>query len=182
MNTPTDPNLLDLFKTLGDAERLKIAGLLANEPLSLTELSQRLELPLNDVSNHLAHLEAQGLLQKEGDAYRLAAKALEQKARAVLAQSHPKVKSDDFEGDDYDRKILSSYIAVDGSLKSIPTQHKKLMVILHHIVKQFQPGIRYPEKQVNEILRRFHEDYAALRRYLVDNRLMAREKGEYWTL
>ncbi|OGN88887.1 MAG: hypothetical protein A2Y88_04990 [Chloroflexi bacterium RBG_13_48_10] len=65
---------------------------------------------------------------------------------------------------------------------SIPTQHKKLMVILRHLVKNFEAGVQYPESQVNQILRRFHEDTAALRRYMVDNKLLAREKGIYWKL
>jgi len=33
---------------------------------------------------------------------------------------------------------------------------------------------------VNAILKRFHPDTPALRRYLVDHKLLAREQGEYW--
>jgi len=51
---------------------------------------------------------------------------------------------------------------------------------LNHLVKNFEPGVKYPENQVNQILRRFHEDTAALRRYMVDNQLLARERGIYW--
>jgi hypothetical protein len=49
-------------------------------------------------------------------------------------------------------------------------------------VQVFEPGARYPEKQVNEILSRFNEDTARLRRNLVDFKLMARQGGggEYW--
>jgi len=54
------------------------------------------------------------------------------------------------------------------------------MVILRHAVKFFEPGTRYPEKQVNEILVHFHEDTASLRRYMVDLDLLKREKGIYW--
>jgi hypothetical protein len=49
-------------------------------------------------------------------------------------------------------------------------------------VKIFEPGQRYPEKQVNELLRRYHDDTASLRRYMVDNQLLARDKGEYWRI
>ena len=43
-------------------------------------------------------------------------------------------------------------------------------------------GTRYSEKQVNEILKRYHEDTATLRRELVGFGLMQREggEGEYW--
>jgi hypothetical protein len=38
------------------------------------------------------------------------------------------------------------------------------------------------ENQVNQILRRFHEDTASLRRSMVDNNLLTREKGIYWRI
>jgi hypothetical protein len=47
-------------------------------------------------------------------------------------------------------------------------------------VRAFEPGRRYAEPQVNEILRRFHDDTARLRRELVGAGLMARQSGEYW--
>ena len=46
----------------------------------------------------------------------------------------------------------------------------------------FEPGRRYPEPEVDAILRSFHDDYPALRRYLVDAALLARERGEYWRI
>ena len=33
---------------------------------------------------------------------------------------------------------------------------------------------------MNVIVARFQEDYAAIRRYLVDEGFLARERGEYW--
>ncbi len=46
------------------------------------------------------------------------------------------------------------------------------------------PGVRYSEKQVNEILGRYHKDTARLRRSLVETGLMGREGGggEYWRI
>jgi hypothetical protein len=37
----------------------------------------------------------------------------------------------------------------------------------------------YPEREVGERLAVYHEDVAALRRYLVDAGLMTRDRGEY---
>ena len=67
-----------------------------------------------------------------------------------------------------------------GRLTTIPSKHSKLMVVLDHLAQQFEPGKTYPEVEVNERLARFHPDYAALRRYLVENRFMAREDSVYW--
>jgi len=44
----------------------------------------------------------------------------------------------------------------------------------------FEPGVKYPERDVNAILRAWHDDHAALRRYLVDEGLLDREGGQYW--
>ena len=44
----------------------------------------------------------------------------------------------------------------------------------------FEPGVRYPEREVDAVLRAWHDDHAALRRYLVDEALLARENGVYW--
>jgi hypothetical protein len=71
---------------------------------------------------------------------------------------------------------------VDGRLTAIPMQPKKRRVILNRLVEEFAPDAKYPEKQVNEILSCFHPDYATLRRALVDEKLMVRERGVYWRL
>ena len=78
--------------------------------------------------------------------------------------------------------MLKSFLNADGSLKQIPPQGNKLLIILNFIVDAFAFDTNYTEKEVNTILRRFHVDTAALRRYLVDNGLMARESDgtRYW--
>ena len=68
----------------------------------------------------------------------------------------------------------------DGRLVSIPAQHSKRLVVLHHLVRVFEPGVRYPEREVNALLAVWHVDVAALRRYLVDEGLLTREAGVYW--
>lgn len=76
-----------------------------------------------------------------------------------------------------DSKVIRDYSRRDGSLKTWPSQRKKLDAILRHVVKSFDVGKRYSEKRVNEILSRFHEDTATLRRELVGLGLMKREGG-----
>jgi hypothetical protein len=68
----------------------------------------------------------------------------------------------------------------NGKLKVIPAQRKKREVVLQHIVKDFQPGMQYSEKQVNEVLARYHADTATLRRELIAYKLMKRNEGNYW--
>jgi hypothetical protein len=65
-------------------------------------------------------------------------------------------------------------------LVSIPVQRAKRLVVLDFLAQQFDPGTRYPEREVNAILSKFHPDYAAVRRYLVDEEFLQRREGSYW--
>jgi hypothetical protein len=68
----------------------------------------------------------------------------------------------------------------NGRLVIMPSKRSKLLPVLDHIAQDFEPGRSYPEPEVNEILERYHDDYAALRRYLVDEGFLDREAGVYW--
>ena len=48
------------------------------------------------------------------------------------------------------------------------------------IAQAFEPGVRYDERRVSLFLGAIHSDYAALRRYLVDEQFLSRADGEYW--
>ena len=79
-----------------------------------------------------------------------------------------------------EEKILATFVRDDGRLVRMPARHGKRLVILRWLVERFEPGVSYPERQVNEILAQVDPDYAMLRRYLVDAGLMQREQGIYW--
>ena len=66
-----------------------------------------------------------------------------------------------------DDQVLATFVR-HGKLVAIPTRRAKRRVVLDFLAQHFEPGSRYPEPDVNEILRRFHPDVPALRRYLVD--------------
>jgi hypothetical protein len=79
-----------------------------------------------------------------------------------------------------EERVLSHFLTEDGRLRTIPAKHSKLLVVLDRLSQEFEPGRTYPEAEVNDILTRFHPDYAALRRYLVENGFMTREESVYW--
>lgn len=79
-----------------------------------------------------------------------------------------------------DEQVLARFLTDDGRLRSIPSKHAKLLVVLDHLAQAFEPGQRYAEAEVDLVLRGFHPDHAALRRYLVENDFLAREDGIYW--
>jgi hypothetical protein len=78
-----------------------------------------------------------------------------------------------------DDDVLGRFVQ-DGRLVLMPTKRSKRLVVLDHIAQSFEPGKTYPEYHVNRILHRFHDDYAALRRYLVDEQFLTREDNVYW--
>ena len=75
--------------------------------------------------------------------------------------------------------LLSNFIR-DGRIVTMPAKRSKRLVLLNHVAQMFEVGVRYSESEVNRILRNLNEDYAALRRYLVDEGFMGRERGVYW--
>jgi len=75
--------------------------------------------------------------------------------------------------------VLRAFVR-DGRITSIPAQHGKRLVLLDMLSQQFEPGRRYSEPEVNAVLLRWHDDHAALRRYLVDDGFLDRDAGQYW--
>ncbi|MEO7447290.1 MAG: DUF2087 domain-containing protein [Humibacillus sp.] len=76
--------------------------------------------------------------------------------------------------------VLRAFLAPDGSLTAIPTKLRKRLVVLDLLAQRFEPGLTYVETEVNALLRAFHPDVAALRRYLVEEGFLDRADGRYW--
>lgn len=179
-----DEKVLSFFKTFVDLDRLRLAALISKKTYPAVEIAMQLDLPEKDVARHLNQLKKLGLLQVEENGYRLDAKALEGLSREVLGEQRPvaPAHSNDETADDFDRQVVKNYSLPDGRLKEIPMQEKKLLPVLRHVVEVFKPGVRYTEKEVNEALASYHADYASLRRYLIDRKMIARETNGrlYW--
>jgi len=181
-----DGELLDFFKALADPSRLKIVGLLARQPCTVEQLAAMLNLRASTVSHHLGFLKHVGLVSARAEGYysvyQLEEKALQEKTKRLISPHELGAAIRDVDLDAYDRKVIADYSLADGSLKQIPSQRKKLEIILRHVAREFKPGLRYPEKKVNAILRRYHADTATLRRELVGFHLLNRQGGggDYW--
>jgi biotin operon repressor len=183
---PNDEQLLTFFKALADANRLKIIGLLAQQPYSVEQLSAMLELRPPTVSHHLKLLSEAGLVSARAESYynlyQLEPGVLEQIAHHLAKQDSLPSMAAEVDLEAYDRKVLRDVLMPDGRLKIIPAQRKKREVVLRHILKQFEPGVRYTEGQVNDILAHFHEDTATLRREMISYKMMDRAEGKYWKI
>jgi biotin operon repressor len=179
--------LLSFFKALADANRLRIVGLLAHRPHSVEALSAALGLRSSTVSHHLARLADAGLVSSTSEGhfhvYALDIEALESRAKQLLARDTlPGLAGDTADLDAWDRKVLETFTGPDGRFTQLPMQRKKFEVLLRHAARSLERGVEYHERELNEILRRFSDDTASLRRGLVDHRIVDREPGgaRYW--
>lgn len=177
--------LLEFFKLLADEKRLQIVGLLARQDYTVEEMAAILALSPATVSHHLQRLVQAGLVEARASQhyhiYSLQLQVLRDMSQQILSTDRLQEATEDLDLDAYDRKILRDYME-DGRIKMWPHQWKKREVILRYLLQQFEPERRYTEREVNEIIGRVHEDYATLRREMIDTQRMARDHDVYWRI
>lgn len=173
-------NLVKLFKALGDEARLSIVRSLAEKDLYAEVLAERLALSPGTVTHHLKKLEAVGLITSRKEQYY---KVFSLKKNVIdrnmleLILDVSKV-SEDKKENDYEQKVIKSFFK-RGALTTIPVQRKKRLIVLKHLLKEFEDGKGYTEAEVNEVLANYHEDFCTLRREFIAEKLMTRKKGVY---
>jgi DNA-binding transcriptional ArsR family regulator len=183
-----EQDLVEFFKALGEPNRLRIVGLLSQRAHTVEQLGAALGIGVSTVSHHLARLSRTGIVSSRSESYynlyALEAGALSDLAKKLLAQAAPQRPASEQELGAFDRKVLATFTTPDGRITSFPMQEKKVRVLLRHVLPAFTHGVRYPEKRVNEILAKFSDDTARLRRWLVEYGYMAREGGggKYWRI
>lgn len=191
MNNEQFQILLRFFKALADESRLKILGILANQECSVEELAALLKLKEPTVSHHLAKLKQLNLvtMRPEGNAhlYQLDNQALQDISKEIFTPETIASLVENVDTEAWESKVLRTYTEGNAydehcvpRLKEIPASRKKRLVILKWLAGKFEVGVHYPELAVNEILKRYHPDYATLRRELVGYELMQTDNGIYW--
>ena len=159
-----------------DPIRLAILGAAAVGPVDTAQLAAALGLSEHKVERALGRARAAGVI---GEDLRLDIGAL----RAISEQLPDLAPPDDsvVQGSwsAGEREVLVRFFERD-RLREIPANRSKRLVVLERLAQEFEPGLRYDEREVNRRLQLFHPDYAALRRYLVDEGMMTRADGSYW--
>jgi hypothetical protein len=184
MDDSSAPDLLKVLKTLADASRLKILGLLSQRELNVGAIARELALTEPTISHHLGRLVDVDFVKvrKEGTQriYSLDFDHVGAFQKALGAQTAP--APDAHRGvDDERKKVLKTFVK-DGRLIKIPEMLRKRRVILEWLVSQLEFDRKYPEREINAFLERFHEDFATLRRELIDRQMMMRENAIYWRI
>lgn len=169
----------EILRALADPERLAIAGLLARSDAMASSLAESLGLPVSRIRKHLNRLAATGVarLGEDRRTYRLDPETL----RWAAGQVGPPREAGLALGaaTDDEESVLRTFFR-NGRLTEIPAKESKRRIVLERIALEFEPGVRYDERTVNAVVGRFFGDHASIRRYLVDEGFLARERGEYW--
>ena len=76
---------------------------------------------------------------------------------------------------------LVGRLFTDGRIERVPARRKVRAAVLLEVLSRFEPGREYSEKEVNAILLGVHEDFAYLRRELVNYHYLQRQDGRYRT-
>lgn len=172
-----------LFKCLADATRLKLLKALSDGPKYVELLAEVLQRSPSTVSFHLKKLEEAKLVSSKKDqyytVYSLNFQRLEQTLAGIVCDDRTVIDTQALREQEYREKVLRN-LFVYGKLKTIPVQRKKRLIVLEKLAESFEPNRVYPEKEVNLIIAQYHDDFCTLRRELIAEGIMSRERGEYW--
>jgi hypothetical protein len=160
------PEPRDLLALLAEPDRLKAMAAVALGAATLPEVAERAGLEPRAAARALNRLVAGGLLEGE------AAKGYEVRTGVLRAAARRPVAGRE-EGSAQVPEVVGRFVR-GGRLVAIPAARGKRLAVLNHLAGLFEPGRRYPEREVNGILGAWHPDYAMLRRYLVDDGFLDR--------
>ncbi len=165
-----------ICRLLAEPERLKVYAAVSLGAATPSDVAATSGLPARDVVRSLTALTDGGLIHQEDGRLRADLSVFKTAVRANLGVPQPQEPLDpDAERD----AVLRSFLR-DGRLTQIPSGRRKRRIVLEHLVTCFEPGVKYPERAVDAVLRAWYPDYASLRRGLIDEDMMSREHGLYW--
>lgn len=181
----TEEQALKLFKSLADRSRLQILKSLLEEDMYVERLAQRLELTPATVSFHLKKLMDAGAVSSRREQYytmySINKEVFQCRILDILGEKSSDAQRQQEREARYRQRVLDSFFEY-GRLKSIPAQRKKERICLEEIAKELELGRPYPERELNQVLLRFHQDYCTLRRDMISEGILRREEGLYTRL
>ena len=179
--------VVSYHKALADPTRIKMLILLAEGELNGQILAEKLGVTPATITHHAAKLRAASLIMERREKntiyFTLNDYFLRNSASAALDLIYRRTKGEDEPMDDKNKKLRDSVIRnffdASGQLKNLPSQLKKKLIVLEHLVSQLELGKTYSEKEINTFIKQFHADYATIRREFIMHQYMFREKEQY---
>ncbi|MEK5027953.1 DUF2087 domain-containing protein [Paenibacillus sp. FSL M7-1046] len=178
--------IVNYHKALSDPTRLRMLLLLSKGEVHGQALAEKLNLSQPTVTHHAAKLREAAMIKERRDKntvyFSLNPEFIEAGSEASLRFIFAKGAEDMDElstEKSLKDSVLRNFFAKDGRLRQIPAQYKKKLIALQYMVEKLEPGVVYTEKEINEFIRPFHEDYASIRREFIMHQFMYRENDKY---
>lgn len=172
--------LRELVAVLAGEIRLRAFAAVVLGARTTGEVAERAGISPREAAAALARLEASGLVLRSDGGVETVSGALAGAARAARAEiERDSEETGELAATPAQADVLARFTR-GGRITVVPSRPAQRRVLLDFLAGQFAPGTRYPEREVNELLGRFHDDTATLRRLLVDEEFLDRDHGEYW--
>lgn len=186
--------VVSYHKALADPTRIKLLILLAEGELNGQTLAEKLCLSPATITHHAAKLREASLINERREKntiyfslnhyfinnhstaalnliYKNVNHAIgdENTLNAELLNDNQKLKN----------SVMKNFFTLDGKLKHVPAQLKKKLIVLEHMVSQLERGRKYTEKEINDFIKNYHDDFATIRREFIMHQYMFRDNQIY---
>ncbi|MDP1510905.1 metalloregulator ArsR/SmtB family transcription factor [Paenibacillus sp. CMAA1739] len=178
--------MVNYHKALADPTRMRILLLLSRGEMHGQALAKKLNLSQPTVTHHASKLREVGLIKERRDKntvyFTLNPELIRQHAEATVRFIFEKGEEEEEMSElneTLEATVLRNFFAKDGKLRQIPAQYKKKLIVLQMLAEKLEPGRIYPERELNEWIKQYHEDFATIRRELIMHQFMYREREMY---
>ena len=169
---------LELLKLLADETRLEILNILLKEDSYIEKIACELSLTPATICYHLKKMESAGVVNCSRSQfyiiYSLNREIFNKPLFELIKKDEELIDTEE----KYKKEVVSNFFKY-GRLIQIPTQRKKREIVLAELLEQFEFDREYQEKEVNEIILRYHEDFCTIRREMVAFGMMTRDHEIY---
>ncbi len=173
---PAAPPPALVLGRLADEKRMRAFAAVALGASSVRDVAARAGLADDEAARALARLIGARLVREEETGLAVDLRVL---ADAARASSTPRRRATPEGATSEQAAVARNFLTEDGRIRALPARDAKRRLVLEWVAGRFEPGREYAEKEVNGILLGVYDDVASLRRFLVDERLLAREAGVY---
>ncbi|MCS7460460.1 metalloregulator ArsR/SmtB family transcription factor [Paenibacillus doosanensis] len=181
--------VVNYHKALADPTRIKILILLAEGEVHGLLLAEKLFLSAATITHHCAKLREAGLINERREKnvvyFSLNHYFIQHSASATAeliyrnAKQREEVEDVENNNERLVASVIKNFFTADGKLKHVPAQLKKKLIVLEYMVSRLEQGKKYTEKEINEFIKRFHDDFATIRREFIMHQFLFREQEIY---
>ncbi|GAK09446.1 LOW QUALITY PROTEIN: transcriptional regulator [Geomicrobium sp. JCM 19038] len=174
--------IVNFHKTVGDKTRIRIISLLRSGPLHGQAIAGKLGLKAPTISHHLKKLKDIDVVYQRRDKntiyYYLNESKLKRLAHAIIVVGGNAMDEQYAASEEEKTKIIQNFTDQTGRLERLPAQRKKAYSFRAY-VRGLEHGKSYDEKEINDYIQTYYDDYATVRREFVMAHFMYRDKGIY---